>query len=91
MTVFAFSGYPLHAPEAYFSYFRQHDVTDVVRLNKKIYEGRRFTDAGFEHHDLFFIDGTTPSDLLTRRFLHICESAKGAVAVHCKGETLSRI
>ncbi|XP_077062802.1 cell division cycle 14Aa isoform X2 [Siphateles boraxobius] len=78
------NGYPLHAPESYFSYFRQHSVTDVVRLNKKIYEGRRFTDAGFEHHDLFFIDGTTPSDLLTRRFLHICESAKGAVAVHCK-------
>ncbi|XP_059358352.1 cell division cycle 14Aa isoform X1 [Carassius carassius] len=78
------NGYPLHAPEAYFSYFRQHNVTDVVRLNRKIYEGRRFTDAGFEHHDLFFVDGTTPSDLLTRRFLHICESAKGAVAVHCK-------
>ncbi|XP_067310356.1 cell division cycle 14Aa isoform X1 [Pseudorasbora parva] len=78
------NGYPLHAPEAYFSYFRQHNVTDVVRLNKKIYEERRFTDAGFEHHDLFFVDGTTPSDLLTRRFLHICESAKGAVAVHCK-------
>ncbi|KTF91312.1 hypothetical protein cypCar_00037800 [Cyprinus carpio] len=78
------NGYPLHAPEAYFSYFRQHNVTDVVRLNKKIYEGRRFTDAGFEHHDLFFVDGTTPSDLLTRRFLHICESAKGAIAVHCK-------
>lgn len=90
MTVLAVSGYPLHAPEAYFSYFRQHNVTDVVRLNKKIYEGQRFTDAGFEHHDLFFVDGTTPSDLLTRRFLHICESAKGAVAVHCKGETLSR-
>ncbi|XP_050988259.1 cell division cycle 14Aa isoform X1 [Labeo rohita] len=78
------NGYPLHAPEAYFSYFRQHNVTDVVRLNKKIYEGRRFTDAGFEHHDLFFVDGTTPSDLLTRRFLHICENTKGAVAVHCK-------
>ncbi|XP_057189991.1 cell division cycle 14Aa [Triplophysa rosa] len=78
------NGYPLHGPEAYFPYFRQHNVMDVVRLNKKIYEGRRFTDAGFEHHDLFFVDGTTPSDLITRRFLHICESAKGAVAVHCK-------
>ncbi|XP_017538562.1 cell division cycle 14Aa isoform X3 [Pygocentrus nattereri] len=78
------NGYPLHAPEAYFPYFRQHNVTDVVRLNRKIYEGRRFTDAGFEHHDLFFVDGSTPSDLITRRFLHICESAEGAVAVHCK-------
>ncbi|XP_062848999.1 cell division cycle 14Aa isoform X2 [Trichomycterus rosablanca] len=78
------NGYPLHAPEAYFPYFRQHDVTDVVRLNRKIYEGRRFTDAGFAHHDLFFMDGSTPSDLIVRRFLHICETADGAVAVHCK-------
>ncbi|KAL2097975.1 hypothetical protein ACEWY4_007182 [Coilia grayii] len=78
------NGYPLHAPEAYFPYFRQHNVTDVVRLNRKIYEGRRFTDAGFQHHDLFFVDGSTPSDLIMRRFLHICESAEGAVAVHCK-------
>uniref|UniRef100_A0AAY4A9Y3 protein-tyrosine-phosphatase n=1 Tax=Denticeps clupeoides TaxID=299321 RepID=A0AAY4A9Y3_9TELE len=78
------NGYPLHSPEAYFPYFRQHGVTDVVRLNRKIYEGRRFADAGFEHHDLFFVDGSTPSDLIMRRFLHICESVEGAVAVHCK-------
>lgn len=80
-----FAGYPFHAPEAYFSYFRQNDVTAVVRLNRKLYDGRRFEDAEFEHHDLFFLDGTTPSDLIVRRFLHVCESTKGAVAVHCKG------
>ncbi|XP_068581580.1 dual specificity protein phosphatase CDC14AB [Cebidichthys violaceus] len=78
------NGYPLHAPEAYFPYFRKHDVTTVVRLNKKIYDSKRFTDAGFDHYDLFFLDGSTPSDIITRRFLHICESTDGAVAVHCK-------
>ncbi|XP_036376586.1 dual specificity protein phosphatase CDC14AB isoform X3 [Megalops cyprinoides] len=78
------NGYPLHAPEAYFPYFRKHNVTTVVRLNKKIYDAKRFTDAGFEHYDLFFVDGSTPSDAITRRFLHICESTEGAVAVHCK-------
>ncbi|KAM3865915.1 dual specificity protein phosphatase CDC14AB-like [Diretmus argenteus] len=78
------NGYPLHAPEAYFPYFRQNDVTAVVRLNRKLYDGRRFQDAGFEHHDFFFLDGTTPSDIITRRFLHVCESTEGAVAVHCK-------
>ncbi|XP_040911262.1 cell division cycle 14Aa [Toxotes jaculatrix] len=78
------NGYPLHAPEAYFSYFQQNDVTAVVRLNRRLYDGRRFENAGFEHHDLFFLDGTTPSDLITRRFLHVCESTEGAVAVHCK-------
>lgn len=83
MTVFP--GYPLHAPDAYFPYFRQNGITAVVRLNRKLYDSRRFEDAGFEHHDLFFLDGTTPSDLIVRRFLHVCESTEGAVAVHCKG------
>lgn len=79
------SGYPLHAPEAYFPYFKKHNVMAVVRLNKKIYEAKRFTDAGFEHYDLFFIDGSTPSDNIVRRFLNICENTDGAIAVHCKG------
>lgn len=57
----------------------------IVRLNKKIYEAKRFTDAGFEHYDLFFIDGSTPSDTIVRRFLNICENTEGAIAVHCKG------
>ncbi|XP_047225030.1 dual specificity protein phosphatase CDC14AB-like [Girardinichthys multiradiatus] len=78
------NGYPLHAPETYFEYFRQNNVTAVVRLNKKLYESRRFEHAGFEHHDIFFMDGSTPSDLIIRRFLHVCESTEGAVAVHCK-------
>ncbi|XP_023577448.1 dual specificity protein phosphatase CDC14A isoform X1 [Octodon degus] len=77
-------GYPLHAPEAYFPYFKKHNVTAIVRLNKKIYEAKRFTDAGFEHYDLFFIDGSTPSDNIVRRFLNICENTEGAIAVHCK-------
>ncbi|XP_023810211.1 dual specificity protein phosphatase CDC14A isoform X4 [Oryzias latipes] len=78
------NGYPLHAPEAYFPYFRKHNVTTIIRLNKKIYDAKRFTDAGFDHYDLFFVDGSTPNDIIVRRFLHICESTQGAVAVHCK-------
>uniref|UniRef100_A0A3Q3BJE4 Cell division cycle 14Ab n=1 Tax=Haplochromis burtoni TaxID=8153 RepID=A0A3Q3BJE4_HAPBU len=78
------NGYPLHAPEAYFPYFRKHNVTTIIRLNKKIYDAKRFTDAGFSHYDLFFPDGTTPNDIIARRFLHICENTDGAVAVHCK-------
>ncbi|KFV89293.1 Dual specificity protein phosphatase CDC14A, partial [Fulmarus glacialis] len=77
-------GYPLHAPEAYFPYFKKHNVTSIIRLNKKIYEAKRFTDAGFEHYDLFFIDGSTPSDSIVQRFLNISENADGAIAVHCK-------
>ncbi|KAM8961561.1 dual specificity protein phosphatase CDC14B isoform 1-T1 [Pelodytes ibericus] len=78
------SGYPNHAPEAYFPYFRKHHITTIIRLNKKMYEAKRFTDADFEHYDLFFADGSTPSDCIVKKFLNICENAEGAIAVHCK-------
>ncbi|XP_075038641.1 dual specificity protein phosphatase CDC14A isoform X2 [Mixophyes fleayi] len=78
------NGYPLHAPEAYFPYFRKNNITAVIRLNKKIYDAKRFTDAGFDHYDLFFVDGSTPSDGIVRRFLNLCENTDGAIAVHCK-------
>ena len=79
------NGYPHHAPEAYFPYFRKHKVTTIIRLNKKMYDARRFTDAGFEHFDLFFADGSIPNDTIVKAFLNICENAEGVVAVHCKG------
>ncbi|XP_077462970.1 dual specificity protein phosphatase CDC14AB [Stigmatopora argus] len=78
------NGYPLHAPESYFPYFRAHGVAGVVRLNSKIYDAGRFAAAGFRHSDLFFVDGGTPSDVITRRFLALCDTTPGALAVHCK-------
>ena len=30
------NGYPMFSPEDYFEYFKAHNVTDVVRLNKKV-------------------------------------------------------
>lgn len=80
------AGYPLHAPEAYFPYFRRRGVVTVIRLNRKQYDAQRFTAAGFQHHHLYFLDGTTPSDIITNRFLNICDSCQGALAVHCKGD-----
>ncbi|XP_032678721.1 dual specificity protein phosphatase CDC14B isoform X5 [Odontomachus brunneus] len=77
-------GYPLHGPESYFTYFRRNNVTTIVRLNKKIYDASSFTDAGFNHKDLFFVDGSTPTDSIMHQFLKIAENASGAVAVHCK-------
>ena len=78
------NGYPLHAPEAYITYFRKHNVKCIVRLNKKIYDAKRFIDAGFQHCDLFFTDGSTPSDAIVRKFIEISENCDGALAVHCK-------
>ncbi|KAL0859544.1 hypothetical protein ABMA27_010688 [Loxostege sticticalis] len=77
-------GYHLHSPEHYHEYFRAHNVTTIVRLNKKSYDARQFTAHGFEHRELFFVDGSVPSDLIVNRFIRISEAAKGAVAVHCK-------
>ncbi|XP_039298394.1 dual specificity protein phosphatase CDC14C [Nilaparvata lugens] len=78
------NGYPLHSPETYFSHFKDNNVTTVIRLNKKMYDAKRFTEAGFTHKDLFFIDGSTPSDYILKQFLTISENSPGAVAVHCK-------
>ncbi|XP_034241680.1 dual specificity protein phosphatase CDC14C isoform X2 [Thrips palmi] len=77
-------GYFIHAPSAYFNYFRKHNVTTIIRLNKKIYDANDFSNAGFDHRDLFFLDGSVPSDHILQQFLNIVESTKGAVAVHCK-------
>ncbi len=44
----------------------------------------RFTHAGFQHEDLYFIDGSTPSDEILQQFIQVCEEAPGGIAVHCK-------
>lgn len=36
------NGYPYHAPELYFKYFKTNNVTTIVRLNKKIYDANRY-------------------------------------------------
>lgn len=39
------NGYHLHSPESYFPYFRKHNVSTIIRLNKKIYDARRFIEV----------------------------------------------
>lgn len=78
------NGYLVHSPEFYHDYFKQHNVTTIVRLNKKTYNSRRFTKNGFDHHHLYFVDGSVPTDRIVNRFIQISENAKGAIAVHCR-------
>ncbi|XP_027265429.1 dual specificity protein phosphatase CDC14B isoform X14 [Cricetulus griseus] len=78
------SGYHQHSPETYIPYFKNHNVTTIIRLNKRMYDAKRFTEAGFDHHDLFFPDGSTPAESIVQEFLDICENVEGAIAVHCK-------
>jgi len=79
-----FGGWRTFTPEDYVDYFKQNNVTSVVRLNKKMYDGARFTSHGINHHDLYFPDGTCPSDMILQRFLQIAENEPGALAIHCK-------
>ncbi|CAH1394333.1 unnamed protein product [Nezara viridula] len=78
------NGYFVHSPEFYFTYFKKNNVSTIIRLNQKMYDASRFINAGFQHKDLFFVDGSTPSDSILKQFLSFCEAASGAVAVHCK-------
>jgi len=78
------AGYRLHTPEDYWDYYRKKGVTAVVRLNKKVYDRKRFTDGGFRHYDLYFPDGSCPTEAILLKWLEIAESEPGALAVHCK-------
>ena len=72
-------------PEHYISIFEDLGVSCVVRLNDPdTYDPAVFERAGISHHDLFFNDCTVPPDSVVERFLDICDSAPGAVAVHCR-------
>ncbi|KAF5843178.1 hypothetical protein DUNSADRAFT_1605 [Dunaliella salina] len=50
----------------------------------QVYDRKRFTDAGFNHYDLYFPDGSCPRETILLHFLDIVEGEPGAVAVHCK-------
>mmetsp|Transcript_28265 Transcript_28265/g.84327 ORF Transcript_28265/g.84327 Transcript_28265/m.84327 type:complete len:431 (+) Transcript_28265:154-1446(+) len=77
-------GITTNTPETYFDYFAKNTVTGVVRFNNKVYDRRKFLDAGFHHYDLYFADGGNPTDPIVRRFLEIAEKEEGALAIHCK-------
>ncbi|XP_053678545.1 dual specificity protein phosphatase CDC14B [Anopheles nili] len=78
------SGMVQHSPYLYINYFRQHNVTAVIRLNMRKYDAKSFTAQGFKHYDLIFPDGSNPEEDILQKFLIICEEEKGAIAVHCK-------
>jgi len=77
-------GIPQMTPEDYFPIWKRYGVTAVVRLNDKMYERSRFVEAGYSHHDFFFVDGTPPTEEILMAFLEVCEKEPGVVAVHCK-------
>lgn len=71
-------------PEDYIPILKRFGVTAVVRLNKKVYDRKKFIDAGIKHYDLYFVDGGNPTDAILNQWMEICENEPGAVGVHCK-------
>ncbi|WWC67309.1 uncharacterized protein I206_101217 [Kwoniella pini CBS 10737] len=68
--------------------FEKEHVGLVVRLNDELYDRRHFLDRGMEHIEMYFDDGSNPSDEIVREFIRLAEhtiEVKGQkVAVHCK-------
>ena len=49
-----------------------------ARTAVQVYDGDRFVKGGFRMHELFFHDGTCPSDAILQAFLRIAEQEPGA-------------
>ena len=77
-------GYHTLCPDDYVPYFKRRNVSLVVRLNKKYYDSKKFTNHGIKHVELYFLDGSNPPESILNKFLALSEETSGAVAVHCK-------
>ncbi|KAF4619727.1 hypothetical protein D9613_005420 [Agrocybe pediades] len=68
-------------------YFEKRNIKLVVRLNTELYDRNTFIDRGIDHMELYFDDGTNPTDEIVRTFLDVADrivESGGVVAVHCK-------
>lgn len=83
--------------------FTEENVGLVVRLNDELsaahirnrktllmcrYDKKHFTERGIEHLEMYFDDGSNPSDSIVKEFIALADDfieARGnKVAVHCK-------
>ena len=51
-------------------------------MGLQVYEASRFTCGGFRHYDLYFPDGSCPSEAIRLRFLEIAETEAGRICTH---------
>ena len=66
-------------------YFEQRNSKLVVRLNNELYDRQRFVDRSIDHVELYFDDGTNPTDEIVRKFIDMADEVierGGVVAVH---------
>jgi cell division cycle 14 len=66
-------------------YFQQKNIKLVIRLNTALYDKSLFLERGIEHLELYFDDGTNPTDEIVRTFIDVSDrvvEGGGVVAVH---------
>lgn len=77
-------GWRTFTPDDYTPIFKKFNIGTVVRLNKKAYDEQRFVKNDFNFEDLYFVDGTTPSKKIVKKFLKAAELEEDGIAIHCK-------
>lgn len=79
-------GYCTLAPADYIPYFKEKNVSLVVRLNRKAYNEDDFRKAGIDHVEHFYNDGSCPPISVLDRIIEAFERvpSENGFAVHCK-------
>lgn len=73
-------------------YFEKRNIKLVVRLNTELYDRNTFLDRGIDHMELYFDDGTNPTDEIVRTFIDVADrviESGGVVAVHVSNSSLN--
>jgi cell division cycle 14 len=66
-------------------YFEKRNIKLLVRLNTELYDKQVFIDRGINHMELYFDDGTNPTDEIVRTFIDVADAiveSGGVIAVH---------
>ena len=73
-------------PKDFIPYFQRKKVGLVVRLNKKFYDENEFRNAGINHFEQYYLDGSCPPMDVLQKVLGAFETVpmEKGFAVHCK-------
>ena len=63
---------------------QSHPLTAPPSLPPSLPPSFRFTSLGLKHLELYYLDGSIPTNAILQTFLAACEATEGAIAVHCK-------
>ncbi|KAG5220936.1 cell division control protein [Salix suchowensis] len=69
-------------------YFEKRNIKLVIRLNTELYDRATFMERGIDHLELYFDDGTNPTDEICRKFIDtvdkVIEDGELSLSTYCK-------